>query len=131
MAVPPSDERREILQPSLLPVPGHTGAGEETTSDQYCVSNGVRDGAGLAVINNITNIIKASLHLKLLLCGIFKWEALILTPIICYQSSCLPNVSADTSHEVSAGVAAAWCPGDMAPSRDIQGESLLPGARVW
>ena len=57
MAVPPSDERREILQPSLLPVPGHTGAGEETTSDQYCVSNGVRDGAGLAVINDVTSII--------------------------------------------------------------------------
>lgn len=60
MAVPSGDERWEVLKPSLLPIPGHIGAAEETPSDQYCVSNGVRNGAGLAVINNITNIIKTS-----------------------------------------------------------------------
>ena len=84
MAPPLCDETREVLQPSLLSIPGHTGAVEETPNDQYCVSNGVRDGAGLAVINNVTNIIKTLLHLTLLLCGISKWEALLLTPIICY-----------------------------------------------
>ena len=57
MAPPPSDETREVLQPSLLSIPRHTGAVEETPYDQYCVSNGVRDGAGLAVINNVANII--------------------------------------------------------------------------
>ena len=131
MVPPPSYETREVLQPSLLSIPGHTGAVEETSNDQYCVSNGVRDGAGLAVINNVTNIIKTLLHLTLLLCGISKWEALLLTPIICYQSSCLPNVPADTSYEVSAGGTTVRCPGDMALSFDIQGESLLPGAGVW
>ena len=53
MAVPPSDEGGEVLQPPLLSIPCHTGAAEETPSDQYCVGNGVREGAGLAVINNI------------------------------------------------------------------------------
>ena len=52
MGVPPSDERREILQPSLLPVPDNSGLGGPTTSDHNCVCDGVRDGAGLAVINN-------------------------------------------------------------------------------
>ena len=33
-----------------------------TTSDNYCVSYRVRDGAGLAVINIVTNIIITSLH---------------------------------------------------------------------
>ena len=63
--MPPSDERREILQPSLLPVPDNSGHGEITTSDHYCVSYGVRDGTGVAVINNVTNIIITSLHLTL------------------------------------------------------------------
>ena len=53
MLAPPSDERREVSQPSLLPVPDHSFLGVSTTSDHYCVSNGVRDGAGLAVINNV------------------------------------------------------------------------------
>ena len=53
---PPSDETREVLQPSLLAVPDNSGLGVETTSDHYCVCNGVRDGAGHAVINNVTNL---------------------------------------------------------------------------
>ena len=51
----PSDETREILKPSLLPVPDNSGPGAIATSDHYCVSNGVRDGAGQAVINNVTS----------------------------------------------------------------------------
>ena len=70
MALSSSDERREILQPSLLPVPGHSGPGKETTSDHYCVSNGIRDGTGLAVIINVTNIMITSLHLTLTMCHI-------------------------------------------------------------
>ena len=62
MPIPPSDERREVLQPSLLPVPGNSVHGVVTTSDHYCVSNGVRDGTGLTAINNVTNIIIPSLH---------------------------------------------------------------------
>ena len=65
MVSPPSDERREILQPSLLPVPDHSVHGVVTTSDHNCVSYGVRDGAGVAVINIVTNIIITSLHLTL------------------------------------------------------------------
>ena len=61
MVPPPSDETREVLQPSLLSIPGHTGAVEETPNDQYCVSNGVRDGAGLAVKNNVKNITNKNL----------------------------------------------------------------------
>ena len=56
VAPPPSDERREVLQPSLLPVPDYSfqgGITQYTTSDHYCVSNGVRDGAGRAVKNNV------------------------------------------------------------------------------
>ena len=52
MLAPPSDERREVSHPSLLPVSDHSFL-TTTTSDHYCVSNGVRDGAGLAVINNV------------------------------------------------------------------------------
>ena len=79
MGTPTSDERREVLQPSLLPVPGHivpdppvtsTISVHSATSDHYGVSNGVRDGAGLAVINNVTNIIITSLHLTLTLCHV-------------------------------------------------------------
>ena len=65
MALPPSDERREVLQPSLLPVPDNSGPGACTTSDHNCVCNGVRDGAGSAVINNVKNIIITLLHLTL------------------------------------------------------------------
>ena len=65
MPGPPSDERWEILQPSLLPVPDYSGPDEITTSDNNCVCNGVRDGAGPAVINNVTNIIITLLHLTL------------------------------------------------------------------
>ena len=65
MVTPPSDERREILQPSLLPVPDNCCPGEITTSDHNRVSNGVRDGTGPAVINNVTNIIITLLHLTL------------------------------------------------------------------
>ena len=61
MAVPPSDEGGEVLQPPLLSIPCHTGAVEETPNDQYCVSNGVRDGAGLAVKNNVKNITNKNL----------------------------------------------------------------------
>ena len=59
MGTPTSDERRELLQPSLLAVSGHIGPGpplnntigvHSATSDHYGVSNGVRDGAGLSVI---------------------------------------------------------------------------------
>ena len=67
VAPSPSDERREILQPSLLPVPDNSGPGVPTTSDHNRVSNGVRDGTGDAVNNNVTNIIKTSLHLTLTL----------------------------------------------------------------
>ena len=52
MLAPPSDERREGSQPSLLPVPDHSTT-TTTTSYHYCFSNGVSDGAGLAVINNV------------------------------------------------------------------------------
>ena len=68
--MPPSDERGEILQPSLLAVPDNSGQGVETTSDHYCVSYGVRDGAGPAVINSVKNIMITSLHLILTMCHI-------------------------------------------------------------
>ena len=71
MPRPPSDERREILQPSLLPVPDNSGHGVDTTSDNYCVSNGVSDGTGLAVINIVTNIIITSPHLTLTMLHIY------------------------------------------------------------
>ena len=53
MLSPPSDERREVSQPSLLPVPDHSFLGVSTTSDNHCLSNRVSDGTGLAVINNV------------------------------------------------------------------------------
>ena len=65
MVFPPSDERREIFQPSLLPVPDNSGLGGPTTSDNYCVCNGVRYGTRVAVINNVTNVIITSLNLTL------------------------------------------------------------------
>ena len=72
MVSPPSEERREILQPSQLPVSDNSSVGAITTSDHYCVSHRVRDGAGLAVINIVTNtiIIITSLNLALTLCHI-------------------------------------------------------------
>ena len=65
MSLPPSDERRKVLQPSLLSVPDYSGPGKATPRDHYCFSYGVRDGAGNAVINNVTNIIITLLHLSL------------------------------------------------------------------
>ena len=65
MVLPPSDERREILQPSLLPIPDNSSLGLITTRDHYCVSNRVSDGTGITVINNVTNIIITSLNLTL------------------------------------------------------------------
>ena len=67
--VPPRDETREILQPSLLPVPDNSGLGEGliTTSDHYCVCNGVRYGTRVAVIINVTSIMITSLYLTLTL----------------------------------------------------------------
>ena len=64
MAAPPTDERDEVLQPSLLSVPDNSSKGL-TASEHYCVSTGVRDGAGPAVNNNDTNIIITSLHLTI------------------------------------------------------------------
>ena len=64
MQIPPSDERREILQPSLLPVPDNSGPGVPTTSDHNRVSNGVRDGTGDAVNNNVTTHVVRSLSNK-------------------------------------------------------------------
>ena len=54
--MPPSDERGEILQPSLLAVPDYSGQGVETTRDHYCVRDGIRDGASSTVMNIVTNI---------------------------------------------------------------------------
>ena len=65
MQIPPGKKRREVLQPSLLPVPDYGGPGKATPRDHYCFSYGVRDGAGNAVINNVTNIIITLLHLSL------------------------------------------------------------------
>ena len=74
MAASPNEERREILQPSLLPVPDYNVHGViisvDTTSDHYCVCYRVRDGAGPALINSVTNIIITSLHLTLTSCHI-------------------------------------------------------------
>ena len=61
MVSPPSEERREILQPSQLPVSDNSSVGAITTSDHYCVSHRVRDGAGLAVKNNVKNITNKNL----------------------------------------------------------------------
>ena len=57
MLASPGDQIREVLQPSLLPVPDHSVQGELTPRDHHCVSVGVRDGTGLAVINNVTTLI--------------------------------------------------------------------------
>ena len=65
MVASPSDQIREVLQPSLLPVPDHSVLGGVTPRDHHCVSSGVRDGAGSAVINNVTTLIITSLHLTL------------------------------------------------------------------
>ena len=65
MVPSPNVETREILLPSLVTVHGHCGEGVKTTRDHHSVSVGVRDGAGVAVINNVTNLIITSQHLKL------------------------------------------------------------------
>ena len=87
MLGPPSGERREVSHPSLLPVPDHSSLSVSTTSDNYCISNGVRDGACLAVINNVTNILITLLPVTLLPCFMFKGEAWLLGTVRCYQSS--------------------------------------------
>ena len=56
VAFSPIVETREILLPSLVTVHGHCG-GAPPTRDHHCVSVGVRDGAGQAVINNVANLI--------------------------------------------------------------------------
>ncbi len=65
MVPPTGDQIREVLQPSLLPVPDHSVMGELTPRDHHCVSVGVRDGAGSAVINKVITLIIISLHLTL------------------------------------------------------------------
>ena len=65
MDVSPSDEILEVLQPSLLPVPDHSVHGAVTPRDHHCVSVGVRDGAGIAVKNDVTNLISTQQHLTL------------------------------------------------------------------
>ena len=65
MAPSPGDEIREVLQPSLLPVPDHSVLVAVTSRDHHCVSHRVRDGAGMAVINNVTTLTITSLHLTL------------------------------------------------------------------
>ena len=74
MSLPPSDERWKVLKPSVLPVPYYSVHGViisvGTTSYHYCVSYGVRDGAGPAVINSVKNIMITSLHLILTMCHI-------------------------------------------------------------
>ena len=62
MAVSSGDQIREVLQPSLLPVPDHSLIGAVTPRDHHCVSGGVWYGTGFAVINNV---IITSLHLTL------------------------------------------------------------------
>ena len=57
MTVPTIDEIPYRFPPSILIVPHCHGHIVRTTSEHYCVSNGVRDGAGPAVINIVTNII--------------------------------------------------------------------------
>ena len=60
MIVSRGDETREVLQPSLLPVPDHgvqdVIVSVYTTRYNHCVSNRVRDGAGKAVIKNVINL---------------------------------------------------------------------------
>ena len=130
MVVPPSDEGREVLQPSLLPVPGHSVSDlsvEASPCDQHCVSDGVRDSAGIAEINNVTNIVTTSVHL---LYSIFKQEAWLLGPVRFDQSGCPAHLKAATSsHEVCAAVVG-WSPGHVISSIHIQNESPLPGVRV-
>ena len=70
MAISPGDQIREVLQPSLLPVPDHNVQGAVTPRDHHCVGDGVRNAAGIAVIDNVTTLIITSLHLTLTLCHI-------------------------------------------------------------
>ena len=62
----------EVLQPSILTIPGHMFMCEETTRDHHCVRDGVRDGAGIPVINrDETNlVILPVLHVALTKCSI-------------------------------------------------------------
>ena len=139
MVIPPSDESQKVLQPSLLPVPDHSvpdniaSLPKASPRYQHCVSDGVRDGAGIAVINSVTVtnlIITTSLHLTLLPYSIFKIEALILGPVRFDQRGCPALLKAATSsHEVCAA-AVGWSPGDVIASPHIQSDSRLPGACV-
>ena len=61
MIVSRGDETREVLQPSLLSIPvycGHGAVGPIATRDQQCVGDGIRDGASLAIINNVLKNLK-------------------------------------------------------------------------
>ena len=81
MVLSPSYETREVLYPAIQTIPGHPGLeAPETPRDHYCVCDGVRDGAGLAEINNDdTNlmIISPAFNPYLSLClsvKPFSWE---------------------------------------------------------
>ena len=73
MRASPIVEIWEVLQPSLLTIPGHPGHWiPEPTRDHHCVRDGVRDGAGTPVINSVkTNlVILLVLHVALTICNI-------------------------------------------------------------
>ena len=74
MPLSPNVETREVLLPSPDTVHGHCGeAVTVTTHDHHSVRVGVRDGAGITVRNNVTNLIMYSL----------------LTALNTYRASCL------------------------------------------
>ena len=60
MGSPPSDEGREVLQPShpaTPTVPAHLVHTPETPRDHHRVRDGVRDGAGPALIKIMIQIL--------------------------------------------------------------------------
>ena len=57
MVVPPSYEGREVLQPSVLTIPGHSVRGVPTPRYHHCASDGVSYGTAVSVIYNVTNLI--------------------------------------------------------------------------
>ena len=138
MVVPPGDEGRKVLQPSLLPVPDHSvpdniaSLPKASPRYQHCVSDGVRDGASIAVINNVTvtNLVTTLLHLTLLPYSIFKIEAHILGPVRFDQRGCPALLKAATSSHEECAAAVGWSPGDVIASPHIESDSRLPGACV-
>ena len=73
MRLSPIVEFWEVLYPSLLTIPGHPGHWiPEPTRDHHRVRDGVRDGAGIPVINrDETNlVILPVLHVALTKCSI-------------------------------------------------------------